>query len=85
MYRPHAMTTLRKLNDAIPRPNQGGVTRWGAMIGIYMWVAKYWDTLLQDREPEDCVDNDDGKKSVHVYTRFLFVCSVFIHAMCLML
>ena len=56
------MTSLRKLNDNITRPNQGSVTRWGGMIDIYMWVAKYWDTLLQYRDPEDCVDNDDGTK-----------------------
>ncbi len=57
------MASLRKLNDDITRPNQGSVTRWGGMIGIYMWVAKYRDTFLQySREHEDCVDNDDGAK-----------------------
>jgi hypothetical protein len=67
MYHPRAMTSLRKLNDNITRPNQGSVTRWGGMIDIYMWVAKYWDTLLQSRDPEDCVDNDDGTKKVHAH------------------
>ena len=67
MYHPRAMTSLRKLNDNITRPNQGSVTRWGGMIDIYMWVAKYWDTLLQYRDAEDCVDNDDGTKKVHVH------------------
>ncbi len=67
MYHSQAMTTLRELNDDITRPNQGSVTRWGGMIDIYMWVAKYWDTLLRYREPEDCVENDDGTRYVHVY------------------
>jgi hypothetical protein len=62
MHHPQAMTDLRQLNDAITRPNQGSVTRWGGMIDIYIWVAKYWDTLLQYRELEDYFDGDDGTK-----------------------
>ena len=57
-----AISALSKLNDEITRPNQGSVTRWGRMIDIYTWVEKYWDTLLQYREPEDFVDNNDGTK-----------------------
>jgi hypothetical protein len=62
MYHPRAMTSLRKLSDNITRLNQRSVTGWGGMIDIYIWVAKYWDTLSQYRDPEDCVDNDDGTK-----------------------
>lgn len=56
------MDALRDLNKSITRPNQGSVTRWGGMIDIYMWIGKYWETLVQYREPDDCVENDDGTR-----------------------
>ena len=32
------------------------------MIDIYMWIGQYWEALVQHREPEDCVENDDGTR-----------------------
>ncbi len=55
------MDALRDLNMSITRPNHGSVTRWGGMIAIYMWIGKYWETLVQYREPDDCVENDMGQ------------------------
>jgi len=56
------MDALRDLNKSITRPNQGSVTRWGGMIDIYMRIGKYWETLVQYREYDDCVENDDGTR-----------------------
>ena len=62
MFNSQAMNALRELNEDITRPNQGSVTRWVGMIDIYMWIAKYWETLLRYREHEDCFENDDGTR-----------------------
>ncbi len=56
------MVAFRNLNRSITRPNQGSVTRWGGMIDIYMWIGKYWETLVRNREPDGCVENDDGTR-----------------------
>ncbi len=62
MFHPHAIAALRELNEDITRSNKNSVTIWGRMIDIYTWIAKYWETLLLYREPEDCVETDDGTR-----------------------
>jgi hypothetical protein len=33
------------------------------MIGIYIWIGKYWETLDKRYvKREDCVENDDGSR-----------------------